>query len=108
MGERTLTTYNGSTGGWAYRCWTQAGIDPVGTWNTTIPLQGLNIWNYNGTQEPTGERASWYNATSCHPGGVNFVFADGSVHFISQTIDIPSLTFLCRMADGQPIPNPPY
>jgi len=25
--------------------------------------------------------------TGIHPGGVNFVFADGSVHFISETID---------------------
>jgi prepilin-type N-terminal cleavage/methylation domain-containing protein/prepilin-type processing-associated H-X9-DG protein len=107
MGERVLTTFNGVTGGWAYRGWTHVGIDPVGTWNTTIPAQGLNIWNYNGNAEPIGERASWYNATSLHPGGVNFVYADGSVHFISQSIDVTSLTRLCTVADGLPIPNPP-
>lgn len=107
MGERTFNTFNGSTASWAYRCWTQTGIDPVGAWNTTIPAQGLNIWNYNGKQEPTGERASWYNASSLHPGGVNFVYADGSVHFIAQTIDVLSLTRMCTMADNQPIPNLP-
>jgi prepilin-type processing-associated H-X9-DG protein len=45
-------------------------------------------------------RATFYNAASLHPGGVNFVFADGSVHFVSDTIDIPSLTNLSTIADG--------
>jgi prepilin-type processing-associated H-X9-DG protein len=111
MGERTLSTFNGtnSTGGWAYRGYTQAGIDPVGNWNLTYPAQGLNIWNY--ADDPggnvVGTRASWYNAASLHPGGVNFVYADGSVHFISQTIDVLSLTYLSVIADGQTIPNAP-
>jgi prepilin-type processing-associated H-X9-DG protein len=54
-----------------------------------------------------GRRASWYNAASLHPGGVNFVFADGSVHFIRDSIDIQSLTYLTTMADGQVIQNVP-
>jgi prepilin-type N-terminal cleavage/methylation domain-containing protein/prepilin-type processing-associated H-X9-DG protein len=107
MGEQTLALYNGVTSGWAYCGWVSVGIDPVGNWNTTYPAQGLNIWNYNGRELPAGERATWYNAASLHPGGVNFVFADGSVHFISQDIDVPSLTYLSRMADGMVIPTPP-
>jgi prepilin-type N-terminal cleavage/methylation domain-containing protein/prepilin-type processing-associated H-X9-DG protein len=111
MGEQTLALYNGVTSAWAYSGWVSVGIDPVGTWNTTFPAQGLNIWNYNNNTSPPnntpGQRASWYNAASLHTGGVNFLFADGSVHFISQSIDIPSLTFLSRMADGQVIPNMP-
>jgi prepilin-type N-terminal cleavage/methylation domain-containing protein/prepilin-type processing-associated H-X9-DG protein len=109
MGEQTLELYNGVTSAWAYVGWAMIGIDPVGNWNTTFPIQGLNIWQY-GTNPATaipGRRASWYNAASLHPGGVNFVFADGSVHFISQSIDIPSLTYLSRMADGQVIPHMP-
>jgi prepilin-type processing-associated H-X9-DG protein len=111
MGEHTLSTYNGTTTSWAYAGWVSVGIDPVGGWNTTYPAQGLNIWNYNNNTSPPnntpGQRASWYNAASLHTGGVNFVFADGSVHFISEGIDIPSLTYLSRMADGQVIPNLP-
>jgi prepilin-type processing-associated H-X9-DG protein len=111
MGEQTLALYNGVTSAWAYSGWVSVGIDPVGAWNTTYPAQGLNIWDYNHNTSPPnntpGQRASWYNAASLHTGGVNFVFVDGSVRFISQTIDVPSLTYLSRMADGQVIPNPP-
>ncbi len=107
LGEQTLETVSGPTSGWAYRGYSQVGIDPVGFWNVTVPLQGLNIWNFNGLSDQIGTRAASYNAASLHPGGVNFVFADGSVRFVSETIDIVSLTNLCTIADGQLIPNPP-
>lgn len=38
---------------------------------------------------------------SWHPGGVNFAFADGSVHFLSQTIDHQTLQYLGCRNDGQ-------
>jgi prepilin-type N-terminal cleavage/methylation domain-containing protein/prepilin-type processing-associated H-X9-DG protein len=111
MGEQTLELFNGTTSSWAYAGWVSVGIDPVGGWNVTYPAQGLNIWNYNNStsalNKVPGRRASWYNAASLHTGGVNFVFADGSVHFISESIDIPNLTRLCRMADGEVITNLP-
>lgn len=108
MGEQTFDLFNGVTSAWAYAGWVSVGIDPVGSWNRTFPAQGLNIWNYNNASpNRVGQRASWYNAASLHPGGVNFLFADGSVAFIRQGIDIPTLTFLSRMADGQVIPNRP-
>jgi prepilin-type N-terminal cleavage/methylation domain-containing protein/prepilin-type processing-associated H-X9-DG protein len=107
MGEQTLSLHNGVTTAWSYAGWVSVGIDPVGAWNTTHPAQGLNIWQYNTSPPVYGTRASWYNAASLHTGGVNFVFADGSVHFISQSIDVTSLTYLSRMQDGQVIPNPP-
>jgi prepilin-type N-terminal cleavage/methylation domain-containing protein/prepilin-type processing-associated H-X9-DG protein len=110
MGEQTLELFNGVTSGWSYAGWVSVGIDPVGAWNTTFPAQGLNIWNYNNNTSPLnrtfGRRASWYNAASLHSGGVNFVMADGSVRFVQQSIDVPSLTLMSRMADGQVIPNP--
>jgi prepilin-type processing-associated H-X9-DG protein len=40
---------------------------------------------------------------SMHPGGVQALMTDGSVHFISETIDFTDLKRLaCRM-DGEPI-----
>ncbi len=77
----------------------------------TFPAQGLNIWNYNNNpsalNKVRGRRASWYNAASLHTGGVNFVFADGSVRFIPESISVPTLTLLSRMGDGQVITNMP-
>jgi len=111
MGEQTLELFNGTTTGWSYAGWVSVGIDPVGAWNTTFPAQGLNIWNYNNNTSPLnkvrGRRASWYNAASLHTGGVNFVFADGSVRFIPESISVQTLTLLSRMADGQVITNSP-
>ncbi len=107
VGEQTLDLINGVTSAWAYQGWVSNGIDPVGRFNTTFPATGLNVWKYNVSPLRPGARASWYNAASLHTGGVQFVYADGSVHFLSQTIDEPSLTYLSRMADGQVIPNPP-
>jgi len=124
MGENTYSTYNGMTGGWAYRSYLSVGIDPAGRYNVTYPAQGLNIWNYNNNASPPnntpGQRASWYNSASLHAGGCNFVFGDGSVRFIAETIDsvdyttgttsnpsgVSTLHMLCRMGDGLTIP--PY
>jgi prepilin-type N-terminal cleavage/methylation domain-containing protein/prepilin-type processing-associated H-X9-DG protein len=111
MGEQTLELFNGTTSSWAYAGWVSVGIDPVGAWNVTYPAQGLNIWNYNNNTSPLnkvhGRRASWYNAASLHTGGVNFVFADGSVRFLPESISVQTLTLLSRMADGQVIPDMP-
>jgi prepilin-type processing-associated H-X9-DG protein len=40
---------------------------------------------------------------SRHPGGANFVFADGSAHFISENIDYVNYQRLGDRDDGQPM-----
>lgn len=105
IAEMTLELFNGRTSGWSYAGWVSVGLDPVGTFNTTFPRTGINVWNYNNNTSPLnkvpGRRASWYNVASLHTGGAQFAMADGSVHFISQSTDIPTLTFLSSIADGQ-------
>ena len=63
---------------------------------------------------------NWQQTTcSLHPGGVNVAFVDGSVHWISDYVDIngnfttspPKYSIWDRLnasADGQPIPAGAY
>ena len=37
---------------------------------------------------------------SQHPGGINALLADGSVNFVSETIDLAALLMACSMDDG--------
>jgi prepilin-type N-terminal cleavage/methylation domain-containing protein len=105
LAEQTLELFNGVTSGWSYAGWVSVGIDPVGTFNTTFPRTGINVWNYNNNtsalNNKPGRRASWYNVASLHTGGAQFVMGDGSVHFVSQSTDIVTLANLSSVADGQ-------
>jgi prepilin-type processing-associated H-X9-DG protein len=38
---------------------------------------------------------------SFHPGGANFIFADGSVRFIQETISLTTLAQLITRAGGE-------
>ncbi len=50
--------------------------------------------------------ATSWGFKSRHPGGVNFVFCDGSVHFVSQSIDMLTYQLLGAKNDGQPVQVP--
>lgn len=41
------------------------------------------------------------NITSAHPGGAQFLFADGSTHFISETINLTTYRDLGSISDGR-------
>jgi prepilin-type processing-associated H-X9-DG protein len=43
---------------------------------------------------------------SFHPGGCNFVMGDGSVHFVSEEIDLPIYKQLGTVAGGEPASLP--
>ena len=42
---------------------------------------------------------------SFHRSGVNVVFADGSVHFLANTIDVHTIAALCTKSGGEVIPH---
>ena len=53
--------------------------------------------------DPSGEPDMFY---SMHPGGVNFLFADGHINFLTQEIDPNVFEFLTTRAGGEVVPDP--
>ena len=87
-----------------------------GTWN--VGINGLTLFNtivtpnaqqYQWGDCTTGGSSSNQNAnhsnivssTSLHPGGVNVLFADGSVHFLKSSITMQIYWALGTRADGE-------
>jgi prepilin-type N-terminal cleavage/methylation domain-containing protein/prepilin-type processing-associated H-X9-DG protein len=105
MAETLYDVSNGRCPAWGYRGWVQVGVDPVG--ELTDPTS-VNLWQESWTANPrVGQLATWWAAFgSLHPGGANCVFADGSVHFMSETTTRGLLTNLSMMADGSVITLP--
>lgn len=50
---------------------------------------------------PNSYRWNPWHANSFHPGGVNCLFADGSVHFISDSIDLATFKALSTISGGE-------
>jgi prepilin-type N-terminal cleavage/methylation domain-containing protein/prepilin-type processing-associated H-X9-DG protein len=68
----------------------------------TFTYCGLSGMNSNATDQP------YQNANSNHPGGANFLFADGSVHFIKSSIAIRTYWALGTKANGEIISSDSY
>jgi prepilin-type N-terminal cleavage/methylation domain-containing protein/prepilin-type processing-associated H-X9-DG protein len=98
IAETVYDVYNGACPAWGYRGWVQTGIDPG---------EGINIWQLSWTPYRYGQLATWWsNFGSMHEGGANCVFADGSVHFISENTSTTVLSQLSMMADGSVVTLP--
>jgi prepilin-type N-terminal cleavage/methylation domain-containing protein/prepilin-type processing-associated H-X9-DG protein len=84
---------------------------------TTAPIN----FRVNGMGDPAWAATAWNNADSCnhwrnwttsqgfksfHPGGAQFVLADGSVQYLSQTVDYRTYQALGCRRDGQAISLP--
>jgi prepilin-type N-terminal cleavage/methylation domain-containing protein/prepilin-type processing-associated H-X9-DG protein len=105
IGETTLDVVNGEGNAWGFRGWVMIGVDPACTQQTG---RGINVWFRATTPNARipGQLGSWAWAGSNHPGGCNFVMGDGSVSFVSQTIDFTLLTNLSTMSGGIPASLP--
>jgi len=73
-------------------------------------------WGYHATRNMKSPlnrplvTSSWNdldaNFASRHPGGAHFLFGDGAVHFLSETINWDTYQNLANRADGNPVTVP--
>jgi prepilin-type processing-associated H-X9-DG protein len=95
-GGRGWATFDGGTGYHSVYAPINYPIISESTLSAACPNPQYNFWNWSVSN----------GFKSNHTGGVNFAFADGSVHFISQTIDQTTLIELGIMNDGLPVQAP--
>jgi prepilin-type processing-associated H-X9-DG protein len=80
----TVTTYGRGTTGFG------DGRSPQSAFSTVLPPNNVScVYNSQSsdTTNPGWVEAGFLTVTSYHPGGVNVCFGDGTVHFVSDTID---------------------
>ena len=70
----------------------------------SIHLRGANSVRRNSNASD-GE---YQNATSNHPGGCNFLFCDGSVHFVKSTVAITTYWALGTQTNGEVLSSDSY
>ena len=65
--------------------------------------EALVLAHGNATHLPSADFPIYDPDTfySLHPGGANFLFGDGSVHFLSRAIDPYTYQHLCTIAGGE-------
>ena len=91
--DSTSTTY---WMGWATAAWSDA---PGLVGATYLPINGSKFVPTTGYNLDVA--TNYFG--SLHPGGCNFAMGDGSVHFVSETINLSTYQSLGIIADGLPV-----
>jgi prepilin-type N-terminal cleavage/methylation domain-containing protein/prepilin-type processing-associated H-X9-DG protein len=98
VGEYTTTTGDVHRAFWAYSYWewNQSAV----SWDKPYTL--LPDYDKCAALDPTGDKSPCKRGwSSLHPGGINFVFCDGSVRSISREINMPTLAALATIAGNE-------
>jgi len=115
VGERShnlsyVTWTARAIGGWLGKTSaTEGGTDkynpePEECWTQIMGPAGLE----NGSRTINNPRAHVEDYWSRHPGGANFLFADGSVHFLKETISPTTWRALGTKAGGEVVSADSY
>jgi prepilin-type N-terminal cleavage/methylation domain-containing protein/prepilin-type processing-associated H-X9-DG protein len=104
--------------GWAFGC---SGQDYMGTLDSTLGVNEVNLKTtgipeidacpygpYPFSRGRIDNPCDQFHYYSLHPGGANFLFADGSVHFLSYGVKNEVMRALATMAGGEVIPGDDY
>ena len=73
--------------------------------NYRVPA-GISVANFLGPTGAENKRLCAFG--SGHPGGANFAFADGSVHFLSDSIPLDTLQALSTRGGGEVVSDGAY
>lgn len=99
----------GDGGGyWGGGTWGSYGFTALEPPNTSVPDRFHTCKTETHRQAPCTSSATStaeIYARSYHPGGAQFVFADGSVRFISETIHLPTYKALATRSQGEVAAN---
>lgn len=91
IGARTGSSVEiGGSTRWAEGYALQSQGSTAGVFNADRIATQVNLWE-------------WNTFRSDHPGGVNMVMVDGSVHFIQEMISTETLRRLAKRNDGKPV-----
>ncbi len=96
--------HDGVTPSWGHVRWVGDGIDLA--YGPGINFLGPCCgWDATPNARPmTRNRlAGWGSPGSLHPGGCQITMADGSVRFVSETVDRITRERLAQIGDGQPL-----
>ena len=71
-------------------------------------ISGHNIFDQSAPINARPPTEFGEELTSQHPGGVNTLFGDGSVHFLKNTMEVHALAAVCTRNLGEILDSSSY
>lgn len=107
IGEQGRRRTDANSSNW-FMAWSQAAqrVTSVGI-NRALPVpyasQGGSCVLDPTANVPVYGPQNYLGFGSFHPGGANFAFSDGSIHFVAETVDDQVLDALATRSGGEPV-----